>query len=151
MKKPLEITLKELHRGAWKSFTTLKIGKDDSVSDFLAKLAKSNPAAFNQLRATMEVIASEEHFRNPRKFKSVGEGINEIRLRSGIRLYTFTAKIEGLPQPQLIVATNGGKKNTSKEQQRDIKKARKIREQFLAAQDQEDTTLEFEELTENED
>lgn len=99
----------------------------------------------------MEVIASEEHFRNPTKFKSVGDGISEIRLRSGIRLYTFTTTIEGLPHPQLIVATNGGKKNTNKEQQRDIKRARKIRGQFLAAQERDDTILEFQELKNNED
>lgn len=126
----MEITLKELHRGVCKTFTALAIGKDESVFDFLKDLDKSNRQASKQLQNAMTTIASEPAYHNPRKFKSVGNGIFEIKTNSGIRLYTFLTQIEGLSEPQFVIATNGGTKNNAREQNRDIERARALKNAF---------------------
>lgn len=139
----MEIILKEIHCGPWKTFTTLAIDKNDCVSEFLKDLEKSNPPAVKQLQNAMNSIASEKFYRNTTKFKPVGDGIFEIKTKSGIRLYTFFTEIEGIDKPQLVLATNGGIKNTAKEQDRDIERAERIRDQFMNAKDSPKTELNY--------
>lgn len=146
----MEITVKELHCGAWKTFTTLAIDKDDHVSSFLEELEKSNPQAIKQLQNAMNSIASEKLYRNTTKFKPVGDDIFEIKTNCGIRLYTFYTSIEGIDKPQLVLATNGGTKNTDKEQNRDIKQAEKIRDRFIAATNDLETKFNYLRLPEPE-
>ncbi len=91
----------------------------------------------------MTAIASEKFFRNTTKFKKVGDDIFEIKTKGGIRLYSFFTEIDGIDKPQLVLATNGGTKNTAKEQTRDIKEAEKIRERFIASMDLPKTKLKY--------
>ena len=78
-------------------------------------------------------------YHNERKFKSVGGGVYEIKVQ-GIRLYGFKDEIADLPS-KLIIATNGGIKNTKREQNSDIQRAARLRDQYLAAKQSEATTL----------
>lgn len=139
----MEITLKEVHVGACKTVAALSLGKKSVVSNFFHDLKESNPAAFRQIFNALRVISSEDHYRNETKFKRVGNEIYEVRLRNGTRLYTFLCDNPDLPKPQLIIATNGGKKNTRKEQSGDIHKAEQLREKFLEAMAASDTILNY--------
>lgn len=89
----------------------------------------------------MATITAVEGYYNDRKFKRVAEGIYEIKV-PGVRLYCFKEQVEGLPA-KLIVATNGGSKNTKKEQNGDIRRAIGLRERYLAMKDQEATELRY--------
>lgn len=142
MKKPLEITLKELHVGACKTVTALQMNNDASLGDFLHDLILSNPKAMNRIQTAMATISSEPHYYNDTKFKSVSEkGIYEIKA-GGIRLYCFQDTLSD-DLPRLIIATNGGVKNTKKEQHRDILAASQIRERYLKAKKDDSTTLNY--------
>jgi hypothetical protein len=137
----LEIILKEVHVGPCRTVVTLQIGNDRSADDFLYELIASNPNAAKSLQTSMATITSIEEYRNRRKFKRVAEGIYEIKV-PGIRLYCFKEQLEGMPS-KLIVATNGGRKNTKREQDSDIKQASVIRERFLTLKNLETTKLRY--------
>lgn len=140
----MEITLKELHCGSCRTVVSLQLEEDQSVNTFLAKLIASNPNAAKSLQTSMATITSAETYHNERKFRSVGDGVYEIKV-PGIRLYCFKDEIEGL-SPKLIIATNGGTKNTKREQQSDIKRASQIKGRYFAAKAQPGTTLNYQEL-----
>jgi putative component of toxin-antitoxin plasmid stabilization module len=140
----LEITLKEVHRGPRRSVVTLQLGADRQVADFLESLVISNPNAARSLHTSMATITSVDPYHNERKFKSVGGGVYEIKV-PGIRLYCFKDEIDAHPA-KLIIATNGGTKNNKREQNRDIQRASRLKEQYLAAKESEDTTLHYQKL-----
>ncbi len=137
----MEIILKEVHVGSCRTVVTLQLGNDSSVDDFLNDLIASNPNAASSLKTSMATITSVEDYHNERKFKRVAEGIYEIKV-PGTRLYCFREQLDGLPS-KLIVATNGGGKNTPREQNRDIKRAMGLRQRFLAMKNQESTELRY--------
>ena len=89
----------------------------------------------------MATITSVGEYHNERKFKRVAEGIYEIKI-PGTRLYCFKEQLDGLPA-KLIVTTNGGGKNTKREQNRDIKRAIGLRERYLVAKAEDATTLRY--------
>lgn len=89
----------------------------------------------------MATITAVEEYQNERKFKRVAEGIYEIKV-PGTRLYCFKEQLDGLPA-KLIVATNGGGKNTHREQNRDINRAVALRQRYLAMRDQAATKLRY--------
>lgn len=89
----------------------------------------------------MATITSVDSYHNDRKFKRVAEGIYEIKV-PGIRLYCFKDQVDGLPA-KLIVATNGGTKNTKREQDSDIRRAMRIRESYFQLKASEDTRLRY--------
>jgi len=117
------------------------MGNEGSADDFLDNLITSNPNAAWSLQTSMATITALDEYHNSHKFKRVAEGIYEIKV-PGIRLYCFKEQLEGLPA-KLIVATNGGGKNTKREQDGDIKRASGIRERYLAMKNQEATTLRY--------
>lgn len=138
----MKIVLKEIYVGPCGSVVTLRLGDDAPSDKFLADLITSNPRAAKSLQTSMATITAVEAYHNERKFKRVAPGIYEIKV-PGIRLYCFRDQIgDGKPM-KLIVATNGGTKNTSKEQDSDIKKASKIREHYLSLKDRTDVTARY--------
>ncbi|MEI6178672.1 MAG: hypothetical protein WCS43_17400, partial [Verrucomicrobiota bacterium] len=114
---------------------------DSQVADFLASLIASNPNAARSLQTSMATITSADAYHNERKFKSVGGGVFEIKV-PGIRLYCFKDEIDDLAS-KLIIATNGGTKNTKREQNSDIQRAAQLRERYLAAKESDTTTLHY--------
>ena len=131
--------MEELHVGTCKTVVSMKIGENTELQDFLKRMIKSNPKAMTSLQSAMVTICSEENYVNDRKFKSVSEpGIHEIKV-PGIRLYCFQSRLAD-GQPRLIIATNGGTKNTDREQNRNIKRAAQIKDAFFAAK-QADTVI----------
>lgn len=120
---------------------TLQLEADTQLADFLESLTASNPNAARSLQTSMATITSVEIYRNERKFKHVGDGVFEIKV-PGIRLYCFRDEIEGLPS-KLIIATNGGSKNTQREQNGDIRRATRLKEHYFAAKHSEATTLHY--------
>lgn len=137
----MEIVLKEVHIGPCRTVVTLQLGNDRSADDFLNDLISSNPNAARSLQTSMATITAVEDYHNERKFKRVAEGIYEIKV-PGTRLYCFKEQLDGLPA-KLIVATNGGGKNTQQEQNRDINRAVALRERYLAMKKQEATKLRY--------
>jgi putative component of toxin-antitoxin plasmid stabilization module len=137
----LEITLKEVHRGPCRTVVTLQLEADTQLADFLKFLTASNPDAARSLHTSMATITSVETYHNELKFKHVGGGVYEIKV-PGIRLYCFTDEIEGLPA-KLIIATNGGSKNTKREQNSDIQRATRLKDRYLAAKPSEATKLHY--------
>ena len=144
----MEITVRELIVGECHTIATLALDKDDRADAFLKKLARSNSNAVKSLKTCMKTISSVHVLRNNKKFKPVGNSVYEIKV-PGIRLYCFHDQIEGHPA-KLIIATNGGKKNTPKEQDSDIRRAKEIRKRYRKAKEDPETTLEYIELP-NED
>lgn len=137
----MEIVLKEVHAGPCRTVVTLQIGSDTAADEFLAALTASNPHAARSLQTSMATIASVDSYHNERKFKRVAEGIYEIKVPS-IRLYCFMDQVEGLPA-KLIVATNGGGKNTKREQDSDIRRAMRIRDRYFQLKLMDDTRLRY--------
>ncbi len=138
----MEIVLKEVHVGPCSRVVTLQIGDDAPADAFLASLIASNPHAAKSLQTSMATITAVEDYHNDRKFKRVAPGIYEIKA-PGVRLYCFRDRLgEGQPM-KLILAANGGVKNTKKEQDRDIKRASRLRERYLALKNQQDVTVRY--------
>ncbi len=138
----MEIVLKEVHVGPCGKVVTLGLEGDAPADDYLATLITSNPHAAKSLQTAMATITAVEDYHNDRKFKRVAPGIYEVKA-PGVRLYCFRDRL-GEEQPiKLIVATNGGGKNTTKQQDGDIKRASQIRERYLALKDQKDTVVRY--------
>ena len=131
MNFPLEITLTTVHLGSARRVVTLGFAGKDLAGDFLTKLKKSNKSGFNGLRVRFAVVSESKHFTNPHAFKDLGDGLYEFK-KDGLRLYAF---LEDDPKfsPTLIIAANGGTKNTKKEQISDISRARKLKAQYEQA------------------
>jgi putative addiction module killer protein len=87
------------------------------TTEFEEWLSKQPPKTRTIVNARLDMI-SIGHFGNHKRF----EGLIELRWLNGMRVYTF------LWGESLVVALNGGNKNG---QDRDIKKAKKIRDQVL--------------------
>ena len=149
MKKAVEITIKELHVGACKTVVSVQINDNTELQDFLDGMIKSAPKGGTGIKSAMVTISSEDNYVNKTKFKSVSEkGIYEIKA-GGIRLYCFQDRLSD-NLPCLIIATNGGGKNTKKEQNRDIKKASKIKAEYFEAKKLDTTELNYQKLTKDE-
>lgn len=144
MKKAVEITMKELHVGTCKTVVSMQIDDNTELQEFLENKIKSDPAGMRRLQTAIATISSVENYVNKTKYRSVSEkGIYEIKT-GGIRLYCFQDRLSD-NLPCLIIATNGGGKNTSKEQNRDINRAAKIKAEYLEAKQLDDTELDYQE------
>ena len=82
---------------------------------------------YGQIRFLCDV----PEIRNRKTFKMLDPSrqLYEFRTRAGLRLYCF------LHGNQLVLLANGGKKNTKKEQTRDIEHAKQLQDEFLALKD----------------
>ena len=87
----------------------------------------------------MTTITSVARYRNERKFKQVkgAKNLYEIKI-PGIRLYCFQETLEGLPQPNLIIAAYGRSKPKTKQQKADISHANKIRNDYFRLKEEEE-------------
>ncbi len=136
MKKTVEITLSTLHLGAARRVVTLAINGKDPAEDFLSKLQKDDRNKLDSIKTRIKAVANYPRYENKITFRDVGDGVYEFK-RPGLRLYAFYAEING--QDQLILCTNGGTK--SKDQQKDIRQAKALKDEFFSALKLPDTTL----------
>lgn len=127
----LEITLSTIHVGSARRVVTLGLDGKDLAEEFLIRLAKSDPRGAESIKVRIQTVAEYDRYENNFTFRSVGDGIYEFK-RPGLRLYAFYDEIPSL-KPQLIIASNGGGKNTRKEQNTDIAKAKSLRRRYLEA------------------
>lgn len=104
MKKPLEIIAYQVKIGSARELVALELDGKCPARDFLTELETSNSKGFQILDGARQLY--------------------EFRTRSGIRLYCFLAG------QALVFLTNGGKKNTKKEQNRDIQSAKRFFDRF---------------------
>lgn len=107
----------------------MDLGGKEPAHEFLATISRSNIRGAESLKNRIEFVAEHDRYENQYTFRSVGEGVYEFKA-AGLRLYAFYDDLPGL-EPQLIIATNGGTKNTPKEQRADIAKAAAIRVRYL--------------------
>jgi hypothetical protein len=140
VKKGLEITLTTLHLGSVKRVVTLGINGKDLANEYLLKLGKGNQPGLQSILKRLEVLAELQSFENQVTYRHVGDQVFEVKIKSGLRFYTFSDTIQGLDH-QLVIATSGGKKGKKKEQDADILRAKAIREAYLQAKSEPATTL----------
>ncbi len=126
----MDIQLFTLYVGSVKRVVALVIDGRNPVLEFFKDHEASNPNQLAQLRARYESVADASHFRNIEVFKPLGDGLFEFRTRRGLRLYAFH------DEGHVIIATNGGAKNTPKEQDTDIRKARQLKNDYFNAKQQ---------------
>lgn len=138
MKRAIDIKLKTLHIGDSRRVVTLDMNGKDEAYAFLKKLQKDDSQKWNALNTRIATVSNYPNYSNKLTFNPVGDGIYEFK-RPGIRLYAFYDELA--EEHQLILCTNGGKKNTKKEQNADIQKAKKIKANYIAAKS--DPSTEF--------
>ena len=109
---------------------TLGINGKDLAEKFLQKLNKNDSRKWDLMAARIAFVSNFPTYENKQNFKHVGHGIYEFK-RPGLRLYEFYDEIGD--ERQLILCTNGGSKNTKKEQQADIARAKSLQQQYLTA------------------
>ena len=131
----------------------MAIDGKELAGEFLENLRKSRRKDAKKFQTAFSTICSVEHYSNKEKFRNIGNGIYETKI-NGLRLYGFKDtsgdfETASGSSNHLILASNGGTKNTAREQQRDIKKAQDLRTQYFDAK--KDNASEFEyNLLENE-
>ena len=112
---------------------TLGINGKDPSDKFLKKLHKDDSRKEKLMNARIAFVANLPSYQNDENFKHVGEGVFEFK-RPGLRLYAFYDQIDEIDdEHQLILCSNGGSKNTKRQQQDDIAFAQSIKQQYLAA------------------
>ena len=142
MKSQIDITFKTLHVGDCWRVVTLGIEGKDEAHDFLKKLQKDDQKKWDAINTRISTVSNHANCSNKITFRPVGEGIFEFK-RPGVRLYAFYEKIG--EKHHLILCTNGGKKNTKKEQDRDIERAKARKAEYEKAKNsgQAEYTLEI--------
>lgn len=126
MKNPIEIPLYSIHVGRVREVVALGLHGECPGLDFLRDLQRANPKGHQILSGQIEFLCGIPWLRNRETFKLLDptRQIYEFRIRSGLRLYCF------LDGDALVILTNGGKKNTPKEQTRDIARATRLHDEF---------------------
>ncbi len=130
MKTKIDITLRTLHVGECRRVVTLGINGKDHARKFLEKLKKDDERKWQRLVTRIESVSNFLKYENECIFKYIGQGIYEFK-RPGLRLYAFYDELG--EERQLILCTNGGTKNSKKEQQSDIAKAKALKKKYEAA------------------
>jgi len=100
-----------MHNGNNENYAVLK------TSEFTKWHSRLDPRSALMVTARLDML-SIGHFGNHKRF----DGLIELRWKNGMRVYSFIWK------KLVIVVLNGGNKNG---QARDIKKAKKIRDQII--------------------
>ncbi len=130
MNTEVEIVLTTVHVGKARRVVTIGFNGKDLAKDFLLSLAKSNREGFEMIQTRIKAVAAHDDYENKYTFRHIEAGVYEFK-RPGLRLYAFYDELPGF-KPQLIIATNGGTKNTEKDQSKDIAKALSIKQRYLA-------------------
>lgn len=126
MKKPLEIIAYRVKAGVVREAVALELDGDCPAKDYLLELADNNAKGFQILDGQIQFLCDVPQVGPRKTFKllDASRQLYEFRLRSGIRLYCVVVGSE------LVLLTNGGKKNTKKEQNSDIQRARSAFDRF---------------------
>ena len=148
MKNSVAITLTTIHLGSARRVVTLGINGKDQADDFLLNLHKGNKKAAESLFARIRFVAEHLRFENRVLFRNLGQGLFEFK-GDGVRLYAFYED-ELLPDSPMIIATCGGGKGSKKEQQGDIKLARKLAAEYKRLRKSKETKCKLL-ILENED
>lgn len=135
----IEITFSTIHVGSARRVVTLGLDGKDLANEFLSHLLKCDPRGAKSIKTRVQNIAEHDRYEHELTFRSVGGGVYEFK-RPGLRLYAFYDEVPGL-KPQLIIASNGGTKNTRKDQKADIARAQSLRARYLAAKSQSTTKI----------
>lgn len=130
MKSKIDITLSTLHIGTCQRVVTLSLNGRDYAQDFLQKLHKDDYRKWRSIYARITSVANYDSYENQITFRHIEDGLFEFK-RGGLRLYAFYHSLHD--QSQLILCTNGGNKNTRKQQNSDIQRAQFIKQQFMDA------------------
>ena len=138
MKSKIDIVLRTIHVGECRRVVTLGMDGKDEAREFLETLLHDDSKKWNAINTRITSVSNYHTYSNKITFNPVGDGIYEFK-RPGIRLYAFYEELGD--EHQLILCTNGGKKNTKKEQQKDIKRAKSIKADYLAAKSMPSTTF----------
>lgn len=142
MKKDLEIIAYEVQTGVARELVALELDGKCPAQDFLLDLESNNAKGFQILKGQIRFLADVPNVvpRDTFKLLDASRHLYEFRTRSGIRLYCFLAG------DTIVLLTNGGKKNTKKEQNKDIRKAKQACDHFskLIAKGAELTIIENE-------
>jgi hypothetical protein len=128
VKKSLEIIAYQIKSGDARELVALELEGKCPARDFLLDLEASNAKGFQILQGQIRFLSDVPNIapRDTFKLLDVSRQLYEFRTRSGIRLYCF------LSGETLVLLTNGGKKNTRKEQNRDISQAKDACDSFNA-------------------
>jgi hypothetical protein len=118
--------------GAAREVVALGIHDERPGLDYLSELRRSNPKGHQILIGQIRLLCDVPDLRTKATFKLLDPNrqLYEFKTRSGLRLYCFA---DG---NALVILTNGGKKNTPREQNRDIEKARRLHDEFLTLKSQ---------------
>lgn len=144
VKQPLDITLKTLHVGEHWRVVTLAINGKDPAEDFLEKLHHDNKKLWKQIAIRIASVSNYPSYQNKQTYKYLSEGIFEFKSGS-LRLYTFHDKLPNDGDPiSLILCSNGGNKNTPKEQSKNIAKALEIKKTYFDAKKQSNVSFTLE-------
>lgn len=103
------------------------------------------------MTARIAFVSNLPTYEHEQNFKHVGDGIYEFK-RPGLRLYAFYDQCDEIDKKnQLILCSNGGSKNTKREQQNDIAHAKAMKQQYLAAQQSSSANFTLVKLKEEEE
>lgn len=105
---------------------------------------KDDSKKWDSIVTRITAVSNYEKYTNKITFNSVGDGMFEFK-RPGLRLYAFYDEFGD--EHQLILCTNGGTKNNKREQQSDIKRAKKIKASYLAVKEDPNTEITLQEST----
>lgn len=138
MKQDIDITLRTIHVGDCRRVVTLNIDGKDEAREFLENLRHDDAKKWHGINTRITTVSNYPTYSNKITFNHVGDGVFEFK-RPGLRLYAFYDTIGD--EHHLILCTNGGTKNTQKQQQADIRRAKKIKVRYEAAIKDPDTRI----------
>jgi len=127
VKKDLDIVAYEVHSGIKRELVALELDGKCPAQEFLLNLETTNAKGFQILKGQIRFLADVQNIvpRDTFKLLDAARQLYEFRTRSGIRLYCF------LVGHTIVLLTNGGKKNTRREQNKDIQKAKQACDHFF--------------------
>jgi phage-related protein len=99
--------------------------------DFFIKQKRERPDELAKLLALLETTANHGTPKNKQKCRLLEDKIYEFKTTGGLRLLFF------LDKGQLIVATHGYIKQKQKMPPGELKRAKRIREEYLEAKEQD--------------
>lgn len=117
----MSITTRTVTRGVELSIQTIVEGDRSPFERFFAELSDESKG---RLRALLESIANKGAPRNVTKFRHEEDGIFAIK-QDQIRVYCF------FDSGRLIVVTHGVLKKRQKANPEDLKRAKRLREEYL--------------------
>lgn len=122
----MELIAYRVKAGVAREAVALELDGHCPARDFLLELAESNAKGFQILDGQIQFLCNVPQVSPRETFKllDTSRQLYEFRLRSGIRLYCAVVERE------IVLLTNGGKKNTKKEQNSDIQRARDAFDRF---------------------